>query len=394
MSDQIENQEVDLIEDINEEQVAELAEDVEVDEELTEASAKKEAEEKPEAKVEVDDEEGEVEDEDDDDDDDDDDEKSESKHKKMAKEGAEYDGQKAADETEKSIEKSKPKTKAGMIKAMYDNMSKMKANDLSDAYDTMFDGGKAADETEKSIDKSSSDAAKANFKEDLDALVDGEETLTEDFRGKAAIIFEAAVKSKVSALSEELEEQYETKLAEEVESVRSDLVEKVDGYLNYVVEQWMEENELAVTSGLRTEIAENFIQSLQSVFVENYIEVPESKVDMVDELATKVEELDEELQKAVEDNMELAEQIAGFRREDIIREATVGMAETEVEKLRGLAEDLDFEDAASFEKKVSTIKESYFKVKPSNVQEDVQETDEQQVQSPAMQAYLKALSKK
>lgn len=393
MSEQIEEQKVDLIEDINEEQLEELAEDVEVDEELTEASSKKEAkeEEKPEAKVEVDDEEGEVED-DDEDEDDDDDQKSESK-KKVAKEGVEFDGQKAGDETVKSINQSKPKTKAGMIKAIYDSVSKMKKSDLDATYEAMFDGQKAADEDEKAIKQSAADAAKANFKEDLDALVEGEETLTEDFRGKAAVIFEAAVNTKVSAKIEQLEEQYTEKLSEEVETVRSELVENVDGYLNYVVEQWMEQNEVAITNGLRTEIAENFIDSLKSVFVENYIEVPESKVDMVDELSEKVEELDEQLQKTIEDNIELAEKVAEYRKDEILREATIGMAETEVEKLRSLTEDLDFEDAESFEKKVSTIKESYFKVKTGEHQEELNENQEEEVTSHAMAAYLKALSK-
>lgn len=385
MSNQIEDQEVDLIEDINEDQLDEMVEDVEVeDEELAEASAKKEAKKGLKAEVEVDDEEGEVEDEDEDDDDEDedDDEKSESKHKKMAKESTELE------------EAAKPKTKAGMIKAMYDKMSEMKKDDLMNAYEAMFDSQKAANETKSNIDKSANDAAKAaNFKEDLDALTEGEESLTEDFRDKAATIFEAALKSKVSAEVEKLEEQYEEKLAEETEQVRSELVEKVDGYLNYVVEQWMEQNEVEITNGLRTEIAENFIESLKSVFVENYVEVPESKIDMVDELAEKVEELEEQLNKSVEDNIDLAEKVADYRREDILREATIGMAETEVEKLRGLAEDLDFEDSATFEKKVATIKESYFKVKTANLQEEVQEADEEEVLSTSMAAYLSALKK-
>ena len=314
MSDQIVDQEVDLIEDITEEQLEGLVEDVEVDEELVEASAKKEAkktdeESDDEAEVEVDDEESEVEDEDEDEDDD---EKSESsKKKKMAKEDVDM-----------------PSTKAGMIKAIYEKMSEMSKDDLTTAYNKVI-----AEESEEAVEEVAESAElelNVDFSQDLDALVDGEEALAEGFKDKAAVIFEAAVKTKVTAEVQRLEESYAEKLAEESESARGEIVEKVDGYLNYVVEQWMETNEVAVTNGLRTEIAENFIDSLQSLFVENYIEVPESKVDMVDELAGKVEELEEQLNKTVGDNIDLAEKVSDFRREEIIREATVGMAETEV----------------------------------------------------------------
>lgn len=376
MSDQIVDQEVDLIEDITEEQLEGLVEDVEVDEELVEASAKKEAkktdeESDDEAEVEVDDEESEVEDEDEDED-----EKSESysKKKKMAKEDVDM-----------------PSTKAGMIKAIYEKMSEMSKDDLTTAYNKVI-----AEESEEAVEEVAESAElelNVDFSQDLDALVDGEEALAEGFKDKAAVIFEAAVKTKVTAEVQRLEESYAEKLAEESESARGEIVEKVDGYLNYVVEQWMETNEVAVTNGLRTEIAENFIDSLQSLFVENYIEVPESKVDMVDELAGKVEELEEQLNKTVGDNIDLAEKVSDFRREEIIREATVGMAETEVEKLRTLAEGVEYESQESFVAKVATLKESYFKATGTDTQEEVQESSEQKTSSPAMQAYLNALSK-
>lgn len=377
MSDQIVDQEVDLIEDITEEQLEDLVEDVEVDEELVEASAKKEAkktdeESDDEAEVEVDDEESEVEDEDEDDDED---EKSESysKKKKMAKEDVDM-----------------PSTKAGMIKAIYEKMSEMSKDDLTTAYNKVI--SEDAEESEEVVESAEIEV-NADFSEDLNALVDGEEALAEGFKDKAAVIFEAALKSKVTAEVERLEESYAEKLAEETEAVRGEIVEKVDGYLNYVVEQWMETNEVAITNGLRTEIAENFIDSLQSLFVENYIEVPESKVDMVDELAGKVEELEEQLNKTVGDNIDLAEKVADYRREEILREATVGMAETEVEKLRTLAEGVEYESKESFEAKVTTIKESYFKATGTDIQEEVEESSEQKTSSPAMQAYLNALSK-
>lgn len=378
MSDQIVDQEVDLIEDITEEQLEDLVEDVEVDEELVEASAKKEAkktdeESDDEAEVEVDDEESEVEDEDEDDDDEDEKSESYSKKKKMAKEDVDM-----------------PSTKAGMIKAIYEKMSEMSKDDLTTAYNKVI--SEDAEESEEVVESAEIEV-NADFSEDLNALVDGEEALAEGFKDKAAVIFEAALKSKVTAEVERLEESYAEKLAEETEAVRGEIVEKVDGYLNYVVEQWMETNEVAITNGLRTEIAENFIDSLQSLFVENYIEVPESKVDMVDELAGKVEELEEQLNKTVGDNIDLAEKVADYRREEILREATVGMAETEVEKLRTLAEGVEYESQESFEAKVATIKESYFKATGTDIQEEVEESSEQKTSSPAMQAYLNALSK-
>jgi len=361
MSDTINDQELDLIEDTNEEQLEMVAEDVEVDEELAEA-AKKEAkdEESDEAEVEVDDEEGEVED-------DEDDEEEVEEKKKYKKESVEM-----------------PSTKAGIISAMYDSLSEMSKDDLTTAYTKLM----AEEAVEESVE------LEVNFDEDLDALVSEEADLTEGFKDKAAVIFETAVKSKLSAEVEKLEESYEEKLAEQVQSVQSDLVEKVDGYLNYVVESWMEQNEVAVTNGLRTEIAENFIQSLQTVFVENYIDVPEAKVDLVDALAENVEELEESLNKAVESNIELTEKVAGFARAEIIREATVGMAETEVEKLRSLTENLDFDDVESFQAKVDTVKESYFKVKNAEVQEELQEGTQEKTVSPVMAAYLKALKSK
>ena len=284
-----------------------------------------------------------------------------------------------------------PSTKAGMIKAIYEKMSEMSKDDLTTAYNKVI-----AEESEEAVEEVAESAElelNVDFSEDLDALVDGEEALAEGFKDKAAVIFEAAVKTKVTAEVQRLEESYAEKLAEESESARGEIVEKVDGYLNYVVEQWMETNEVAVTNGLRTEIAENFIDSLQSLFVENYIEVPESKVDMVDELAGKVEELEEQLNKTVGDNIDLAEKVSDFRREEIIREATVGMAETEVEKLRTLAEGVEYESQESFVAKVATLKESYFKATGTDTKEEVQESSEQKTSSPAMQAYLNALSK-
>ena len=161
-------------------------------------------------------------------------------------------------------------------------------------------------------------------------------------------------------------------LEEEVSEVQSSLVEKVDSYLNYVVEGWVKDNELAVTQGLRTEIAEEFMTSLQSVFKEHYIEVPEGKEDLVDDLNEQVTELEETLNKTTEDNIDLHNKVQAFEKSEVVREQSSGLAETEAEKLASLVEDIEFDNKETFEMKVKTVKESYFK---SDVEETADEVD-------------------
>tara|TARA_B110000858_G_scaffold140171_1_gene159093 strand:+ start:142 stop:1089 length:948 start_codon:yes stop_codon:yes gene_type:complete len=216
----------------------------------------------------------------------------------------------------------------------------------------------------------------ADFSDDLNALVDDEATLSEEFKEKTAVIFEAAVKSKVAAEINRLEEAYAVELEEEVSTVKAELVEKVDSYLNYVVENWMEDNKLAVQSGLRAEIAEGFMNGLKDLFVESYIEVPESKVDLVDDLADQVEELEEKLNKTTAQAIEVSEELESYKREAVIREASKDLAETQVEKLRSLAKDVDFVNEDTFAKKVATIKESYFTKKTAEVMTEQTEGDE------------------
>lgn len=233
----------------------------------------------------------------------------------------------------------------------------------------------------------------ADFSDDLNALVEGEATLSEEFKQKTAIIFEAALKSKVAAEINRLEEAYAVELQEEVSAIKADLVEKVDSYLNYVVENWMEENKLAIQTGLRAEIAEGFMNGLKDLFIENYIEVPESKVDLVDELAEQVEELEEKLNRQTAQAMEISEELEKYKREAIIREASKNLAETQVEKLKSLTVDVDFISEEAFAKKVATIKDSYFK---KVVAETVTETEEVEGDmlvetSDVMQRYIKAI---
>ena len=275
-----------------------------------------------------------------------------------------------------------PKTKAGMVNAMYKAASKMKKADLMAAYDKMMgESVELDDETE------------LNTTAELSAIVDGEATLSEEFKEKTSIIFEAAVKSKLSEEVTRLEEQYAEELAEEVETIKTDLVGKVDSYLNYVVESWMEENKLAIQSGLRTEIAEGFMNGMRDLFVESYVEVPESKVDLVDELAGQVEELEEKLNSTTGDAIQLAEELETYKRESIIAEASRDLADTQAEKLSELLSTVDFDNEETFVAKVNTVKESYFsKEIPEQLEESTSDDAEEEIEvSSMMEGYLTAL---
>jgi len=288
----------------------------------------------------------------------------------------------------------KPKTKAGMINAMYGKMAKAKKEELAAMYDKMVEEGIDFDEEEDAVELPETSY---DFSDDLHALVESEATLSDEFKAKTAVIFETAIKSKIAEEVSRLEDEYQEKLESEIEETRDDLVEKVDNYLNYVVEQWMEENKLAVETGLRTEIAEGFMNSLKELFVESYIEVPESKVDLVDELAETVEELEEQLNAQTESVMEMSQKLEQYQREAIIRESARDLAETEVEKLRSLVDSLDFEDEESFSSKVKTVKESYFKKEVSEESEEiVEDWDTEQstaVTSSVMEQYLNAIKR-
>lgn len=233
--------------------------------------------------------------------------------------------------------------------------------------------------------------------EELAGLMESEATLSEEFKEKTAIIFETAVKSAIAEEVARLEENYKTELSEEVTTIRSELVEKVDSYLNYVVEQWMEQNELAIQSGLRAEIAEDFMGKLKDLFVESYIEVPESKVDLVDELAEEVESLEGKLNETTEANMKLAEEVKLLQAEAVLAEASRGLADTQAEKLANLAETVEFESVEDFAKKLDVIKESYF-TKAASTQtleesSDIEGETEVVETSDTMAAYLQAIKK-
>src|SRR6056300_1903528 len=277
-----------------------------------------------------------------------------------------------------------PKTKAGVIQAAVEMLKKAKKEDAQKMFaklvtiDGEEDSVKSGDVAANAVNgKMPEPKAKAkveaiDFDEDIDAIIKEEATLSEGFRDKASAIFEAVLTSKLSEEVDRLEAEYAQNLEEEVSEVQSSLVEKVDSYLNYVVEGWMKENELQVQQGLRTEIAEEFMTSLQSVFKEHYIEVPEGKEDLVDDLNEQVTELEETLNKTTEDNIRLHNAVQEFEKQEVVREQSSGLAETEAEKLASLVEDIEFDNKETFEMKVKTVKESYFK---SDVSETADEVD-------------------
>jgi hypothetical protein len=286
------------------------------------------------------------------------------------------------------IKKVHPKTKAGMISAMTDKMLKMSKKDMEEMYDSYSE----------SVDMENSEVVvetTVDTSAELDALVESEATLSEEFKQKTAILFETALKSKLSEEVDRLEDQYKAELAEEISSTKSDLVEKVDNYLNYVVETWMEDNKLAVQNGLRTEIAETFMEKMKDLFTESYIDVPESKVDLVDELAESVDELETKLNEQTQKVIDTTVELEGYKRNTIIREASRDLAETQVEKLKSLVEDVDFGSEENFAEKVNTIKESYFsKTIKEEIQEEIaQEADQTVEVSDVMASYLSTIRK-
>ena len=293
------------------------------------------------------------------------------------------------EDMEESKEVSIPKTKAGVIQAAVDMLKSARKEDAQKLFAKMtkidevdedndaevadFDKAmKASLPKKKNELKAKAKVEAVDFDEDLDTIISEEATLSDGFRDKASTIFEAVLTSKLAEEVERLEAEYAQNLEEEVSDIEGSLVEKVDSYLNYVVENWMKENEVAVNQGLKTEIAEDFMTSLQQVFKEHYIEVPEGKEDLIDDLADQVAELEESLNKSTEENISLHGQVSSFEKDEVVRNASSGLAETEAEKLAKLCEDVEFDNKEAFEQKVETIKQSYFK---GDVNESVDEVN-------------------
>jgi hypothetical protein len=250
---------------------------------------------------------------------------------------------------------------------------------------------------------STNEDMKIDVKDDVDALINGEE-LSEEFKTKAATIFEAAIVTRVKQEVSRLEEEFEARLEEAVAKNQEGLVEQVDGYLGYVAEQWMAQNELALERGMKAEILEGFVSGLKGLFEEHYIEVPEERFDVLGSMELQIEELEERLNEQVATNIEMSKTLAEAKRTEIIKTVSEGLTVTESEKFNSLAEELSFEDAESFETKVKTIRENYFSGKTvSGSKIDSVVTDEpveqltEQVKPKLdgrMSAYLSALSNK
>jgi hypothetical protein len=225
------------------------------------------------------------------------------------------------------------------------------------------------------------------------------ESLSEEFKTKAATIFEAAVMSRVEAIAVDVEQQLTEQFDAAVEVIKEEMATKVDDYLNYMVEQWMKENEIAIEKGLRAEIAEDFMNGLRNLFIEHYIDIPEEKVDVVEELSAKVEELEEALNEQINKGVELTKDLNEQKKIEAIYTACEGLTQTQVEKLKSLAESVEFTTEQEFVGKLDVLKESYFKaeVKTANnsaLDDEVLIEDEkkQTFSDPSMEVYAKAIS--
>jgi len=238
------------------------------------------------------------------------------------------------------------------------------------------------------------------MKEDIDAMLSGEE-LSEEFKTKAATIFEAAVMARVTAEVARIEEEFNAKLAEQVEQNTQGIIEQVDGYLGYIAEQWMAQNEIALEQGMKSEILEGFVNGLKDLFEEHYIEVPEERYDVLGEMENTIADLKSKIDEQVAANVELTKTLAEAKRTEIVKTVSEGLTDTETEKFLSLANEIAYEDSESFESKLKTIRESYFTAKQlTEVKSVVTDapvevlTEEKKTNlDPVMAQYLSALNK-
>ena len=285
-----------------------------------------------------------------------------------------------------------------------DPMPKLK----EESEETVEEGKEVKAEEEESDEKKKEMKAgymKASYKkedidvsEHVDALVNGETDLSEEFKNKASTIFEAAIKSKVAEITEAVEAEYNQKFESEIQKSKDELTEKVDSYLNYVVEEWMKENEIALERGIKGEIAEDFISGLKKLFSEHYIDVPDEQYDVLEDQASKIEDLEKKLNEQIEKNVELNKSNSDHVRQSVIAEASSDLADTAKEKFAKLTEEIEYSTEEDFRKKVATVKESYFGQKTETAEnlDDVAAGDSSEQSedlSNAMAAYTAAISK-
>ena len=275
-----------------------------------------------------------------------------------------------------------------MVKATYDKMKEMMAKEMSH------------EEKEKEALKKEAVEQRIkeiNVQEHVEALMSGEGDLSDDFKKKAATVFESAVKSKVRDEVTRLQENYDSELEEATKSVKSDLTEKVDTYLNYVVEEWMKENELAVERGLKGEIAEDFIAGLKQLFEDHYVDIPDEKYDVLQAQSDKIAELEEKVNKTLEESINFKKSNDELTRNKVISESTSDLADTEIEKFKELTQDVEFEGEDNFKEKLNTIKESYFPKVSKEASETIDNVETGPAQdidmTDSMAAYSQAIGK-
>ena len=334
--------------------------------------------------------------------------KSGVKQAKQPAAGVAYKEETEVEEETEELEESLPRLKSEMVDGLVKHMKGLKKEDLAKLYSNTLlvkEEDEEEDEDEddeeemesKKVTKESIDQAieSLDVSDDVNALVEGEE-ISEEFKSKAATIFESAVKTKVRAELEKMQEENDKIITDMAEQTMTDLVEKVDDYLNYVVEQWMSEYELAIERGLKGEIAEDFISGLKNLFEDHYIDVPDEKYDILEANLTKIEELEEKLNKQIEENVQLRKAKGELVKESLVADIANGMTDTETEKFQSLVEDVEFSDEESYKEKLQTIRESYFGNKEVLNEEAtvVDDTPTESVEvSDTMSKYLKAIGR-
>ena len=339
--------------------------------------------------------------------------KGEGKPDKMDKLAAgdeiDHDGQVMAeaehedDEEEKEVEEEMPKNGKEAQEMMLKAMKKMSATEKKNLYAMYMKNAAHDDDEEDEVDEVKKEAIEQRVKEvdvaeHVEALVNGEGDLSEEFKRKAATVFEAAVKSKIRTEIERLENEYEEKLKEDVQSATEEMTDKVDTYLNYVTEEWMKENELAIERGLKGEIAEDFISGLKQLFEDHYIDIPDEKYDVLEAQSEKISELESKLSETIEKNVSLKDNNATLVKEQVISEVSEDLADTEIEKFKSLIDDVDYSDEDSFREKLGTLKESYFPKTPisesTETVDDVETGTAQDIDlTPSMDAYMSAIGR-
>ena len=338
--------------------------------------------------------------------------KGEGKPDKMDKLAAgdeiDHDGQVMAeaeheDDEEKEVEEEMPKNGKEAQEMMLKAMKKMSATEKKDLYAMYMKNAAHDDDEEDDMDEVKKEAIEQRVKEvdvaeHVEALVNGEGDLSEEFKRKAATVFEAAVKSKIRTEIVRLENEYEEKLKEDVQSATEEMTDKVDTYLNYVTEEWMKENELAIERGLKGEIAEDFISGLKQLFEDHYIDIPDEKYDVLEAQSEKISELESKLSETIEKNVSLKDNNATLVKEQVISEVSEDLADTEIEKFKSLIDDVDYSDEDSFREKLGTLKESYFPKTPisesTETVDDVETGTAQDIDlTPSMDAYMSAIGR-